>query len=116
MPDTETTTGMNEAMKRVEGFLPIIRRNVLDSWVSHYPGQRNGFNVQEISAALVMAAGQLTVQFCPEDQLGRALGVLSQHLAQAMANAVDPGEPIFPGNPSPEQSDTEDQQKLIPPH
>ena len=91
-------------VERVEGFLPIIRANIIDSWVTHYPDQRHGFNVQEITAAMVAAAGQLTVQFCPEDQLPRALGVLTQVTAQAMENALNPEAPIFPETPSPDRS------------
>lgn len=110
------TSRMTE-LERVERFTTIVRQNIIDQFIECFPDQRHGFNVQEITAGMVMAAGQLTVQYIPDtEELPRAYKVLAGVMKRAMLNALDPDSPIFPVDSSPEQSEKADQQSVIPDH
>ena len=76
------------AIKRINRFIPVLRREAMDAYRKLFPDQVEQLNVNEITAALAYLSGEIMGHYCPYEQIPEAAGILVMHLRKGVTDAA----------------------------
>lgn len=80
---------MSKDVERAKELGAKFRRDALDTFTVMYPKLANSINVQEVTAGLCIAAGELLRQHCPEELRPEAVRILIHWLYSAAQPYVE---------------------------